>query len=161
MEIVSVRDLARRMRELLDKVETTGEPVLVTRRGRPVGVFYSVAEGDLEDFVLAHAPEFTTAMREADEELTAGATVSLREAWGESTTAVLSSQESRILGLLVNRQASEGIAEELHLGPEAVATSIRDVLSKLTGRSKEEIDELIEGGSLRPAQGPADARRGQ
>lgn len=160
MEIVSVRDLARRMRELLDKVETTGEPVLVTRRGRPVGVFYSVAEGDLEDFVLAHAPEFTTAMREADEELTAGATVSLREAWG-STNAVLSSQESRILALLVNRQASEGIAEELHLGPEAVATSIRDVLSKLTGRSKEEIDELIEGGSLRPAQGPADARRGQ
>lgn len=76
---VGIRDLARRASAIVRGVRETGEPAIVTDRGRPVGVLYPIDADSLEDYVLANAPEFVTSMREADEDLAAGRTVSLDE----------------------------------------------------------------------------------
>jgi prevent-host-death family protein len=74
---VGIRELARRASAIVRSVRDTGEPAIVTDRGRAVGVLYPIDGDALEDYVLANAPEFVTSMREADEDLVAGRTVSL------------------------------------------------------------------------------------
>lgn len=74
---VGIRELARRASAIVRSVRETGEPAIVTDRGRAVGVLYPIDGDALEDYVLANAPEFLTSLREADEDLAAGRTVSL------------------------------------------------------------------------------------
>ena len=75
MATVSMRDLARRASEVVEEVTRSGRPALVTRHGRPVAALIRVREEDLEDFILANAPEFIESMREADEDAARGAAV--------------------------------------------------------------------------------------
>lgn len=67
-----IRDLARQASQVIDEVEKTGKPVLITRYGKPVAALVPVDETDLEDWVLANAPGFVRAMRAADREIAAG-----------------------------------------------------------------------------------------
>lgn len=77
MPTVSMRDLARRASEVVEDVVRSGRPALVTRRGHPVAAVVPIAEDELEDWILAHAPEFVEGRRQADEELAHGQTASL------------------------------------------------------------------------------------
>lgn len=77
MTTVGIRDLARRASAIVRDVRETGQPTIVTDRGRPVGVLYPIDPGALEDFVLANAPEFVASMHEADEDVAAGRTLPL------------------------------------------------------------------------------------
>lgn len=79
MTTVGIRDLARRASAIVRHVRETGEPAIVTDRGRAVGVLYPIDADALEDYVLANAPELVTSLREADEDLASGRTVSLDE----------------------------------------------------------------------------------
>lgn len=79
MPLIPVRDLARRTREVLDDVERTGKAAIVTRQGRPVVALIPIDAEDLEDFVLAGARDYLTAMKEADEDLAGGLTRTLDE----------------------------------------------------------------------------------
>lgn len=79
MPLIPVRDLARRTREVLDDVERTRRIAIVTRKGRPVAALIPIDADDLEDFVLAGAQDYLTAMREADEDLAEGLTRPLDE----------------------------------------------------------------------------------
>lgn len=72
MPTVNARDLARRTADILDDVEKTGRPALVVRNGRPVAALVAIDEAELEDFVLASAPEYARGMREANAALIAG-----------------------------------------------------------------------------------------
>ncbi|MHB8577216.1 MAG: type II toxin-antitoxin system Phd/YefM family antitoxin, partial [Dehalococcoidia bacterium] len=71
---VSVRDLAKNASSVLDEVERTRRPAIITRRGRPVAVLSSVDAADLEDFILANAPEYVRGRQLADEEFARGET---------------------------------------------------------------------------------------
>lgn len=79
MPIIGVRELARRNRELLDKVEKEKVPYLVTRNGRPVAALVPVDPADAERYVLAAAPEFVESRRQADAEIAMGETRSLED----------------------------------------------------------------------------------
>jgi prevent-host-death family protein len=63
---VGIRELADRASAVVSKVESTGEPAFITRRGRPVAVVLPISEDDLYDYVLSTAPEYVRDMREAD-----------------------------------------------------------------------------------------------
>jgi len=67
METVGVRDLANRASAVLDQLEQGGQPVIVTRHGRPVAVLSAIDAEEFYDYLLAHSPEFV-AGREAAEE---------------------------------------------------------------------------------------------
>jgi prevent-host-death family protein len=72
MTTVSIRDLGRRPSQVVDEVVRTGRPAIITRHGRPVTAMVAVDPDELEDFVLAHAPEYVRSTRAADADLRAG-----------------------------------------------------------------------------------------
>ncbi|MGH3899147.1 MAG: type II toxin-antitoxin system Phd/YefM family antitoxin [Pseudonocardiaceae bacterium] len=67
METVGVRDLANRASAVLDELEQGGQPVIVTRRGRPVAVLSAIDAEEFYDYVLAHSPEFAAGRKAAEE----------------------------------------------------------------------------------------------
>ena len=67
MTNVSIRELSRNASGVVDEVTRTGRPALVTKRGALVAAVVAVHADDLEDFILANAPEYVQSMRDADE----------------------------------------------------------------------------------------------
>ncbi len=80
MPIIGMRDLARRTNEVVERIERTKKPALLTRRGKPVALIIPVDEDAFEDFVLSNAPEFVTAMTGADKALREGSTINWEDA---------------------------------------------------------------------------------
>lgn len=80
MSTIGVRQLARNASAIINELDATKQPALVTRRGRPVAYILPVDSEQFEDFVLANAPEFVEGMAAADRELIAGETTSLAAA---------------------------------------------------------------------------------
>jgi len=72
MSTISIRDLGRRPSQVVDEVIRTGRPAIITRHGRPVTAMVALDPDDLEDYVLARAPEFARSMRDANADLKAG-----------------------------------------------------------------------------------------
>jgi prevent-host-death family protein len=85
MPTVSIRELANRASAVVDEVAKSGKPAVVTKRGKPVAAVVPIDPDALDDWVLANAPEFTRAMREADEDLAIGRTVPLTDLRQELT----------------------------------------------------------------------------
>lgn len=80
MSTIGVRELARNASAIINELDETKEPALVTRRGRPVAYILPVDSAQFEDFVLANASEFVSGMADADRELATGQTTTLAEA---------------------------------------------------------------------------------
>jgi len=74
---ISIRELQRNAGGVVADVAASGRPAVVTKHGRPVAAVVPISEGDLEDWVLANAPQFAADRAAADDELAAGTTVSL------------------------------------------------------------------------------------
>jgi len=72
MATISIRDLGRRPSQVIDEVVRTGRPAIITRHGRPVTAMVAIDADDLEDFVLANAPEYARSRRDADADLRTG-----------------------------------------------------------------------------------------
>jgi len=82
---VSIRDLANKASAVVDEVAKSGKPAVVTKRGKPIAAVVPIDPDALDDWVLANAPEFVKAMREADKDLAAGRTASLDDLRAELT----------------------------------------------------------------------------
>jgi prevent-host-death family protein len=67
MATVTIRELGRQVSGVVNEVRTTGRPAFVTHRGTPVAVLLPLDAEQLEDYILANAPEYVASMREADE----------------------------------------------------------------------------------------------
>jgi len=61
---ITLRELARNTTAVIQAVEASGRPALVTRNGRPVAALVPVNEAALEDWLLEHAASFTKAVAE-------------------------------------------------------------------------------------------------
>jgi PHD/YefM family antitoxin component YafN of YafNO toxin-antitoxin module len=79
MPVVGIRQLARNASAIIHDVSKTRMPTVVTDRGKPVGVIYPFDEEDLEDYVLANAPEFVARRAQADRDIAEGKTIPLEE----------------------------------------------------------------------------------
>ncbi|MGI8759165.1 MAG: type II toxin-antitoxin system Phd/YefM family antitoxin [Acidimicrobiales bacterium] len=79
MPTVSIRELANNASGVIAAVADTGRPTVVTKHGRPVAAVVPIDQEELEDFVLANAPEFVAGRAEADADLAAEQTRSLGE----------------------------------------------------------------------------------
>lgn len=77
MPTVSIRDLARRSSQVVESVSSSGRPAIITRRGKPVGALIAIDPEELEDYVLANAPEYARSVRDADADLAKGRTRTL------------------------------------------------------------------------------------
>ena len=72
MATVTIRELGRQVSGVVNEVRTTGRPTFVTHRGTPVAVLLPLDTEQLEDFVLANAPEYVASMSAADEAIERG-----------------------------------------------------------------------------------------
>jgi len=72
MATVTIRELGRQVSSVVKEVETTKRPTFVTHRGTPVVVLLPVDTAELEDYVLANAPEYVASMAAADEAIEHG-----------------------------------------------------------------------------------------
>jgi prevent-host-death family protein len=72
MATVTIRELGRQVSGVVKQVRTTGRPAFVTHRGKPVAVLLPLNEDQLEDYVLANAPDYVGSMRETDEAIERG-----------------------------------------------------------------------------------------
>jgi prevent-host-death family protein len=93
MPFVGIRQLARNASAIIRDVSKTGMPTVVTDRGKPVGVIYPFDEEDLEDYILANAPEFITRRKQADRDIAEGRAIPLEdllERFGVDATATSS-----------------------------------------------------------------------
>lgn len=77
MPHISIRELQRNAGGVVADVAASGRPAIVTKHGRPVAAVVPISEEDLEDWVLANAPQFAADRAAADEELARGETISL------------------------------------------------------------------------------------
>jgi prevent-host-death family protein len=77
MASIGLRELGRSLSAVVREVRESGEPTVITERGRPVALISPIDEDALEDFILANAPAFVAGMASADEELRKGETRSL------------------------------------------------------------------------------------
>lgn len=66
MSTVSIRELSRNASSVVDDVARTGRPALVTKRGAPIAAVVPVDPAELEDFILANAPEYVQSLRDSD-----------------------------------------------------------------------------------------------
>lgn len=80
MPWVGIRELGRSLSAVVREIRETGEPTVVTDRGRPVVLMVPIDEAQLEDFVLTNASAFVASMQAAEDELAAGQTQPLQEA---------------------------------------------------------------------------------
>lgn len=80
---VSIRDLQRDTSRVIDRVESSGRPELVTRRGHPVAALVPIDSDELEDLALQLVPSFARSMIEADNDLRKGRTRSAADFFKE------------------------------------------------------------------------------
>ena len=71
MPFVNVRDLHDRTAEILREVKN-GNPVFVTRYGKPIAVIRDLAEDDLEGLVMLSDPKLRKGLDEARADVAAG-----------------------------------------------------------------------------------------
>ncbi len=83
MSTVSIRELSRNASGVVSDVASSGRPAVVTKHGTPVAALVPINAGDLEDFVLATAPQYLADMTAADEDLRAGRTRNAADVFAE------------------------------------------------------------------------------
>lgn len=71
MPFVNVRDLHDRTAEILRDVKN-GNPIFVTRYGKPIAVIRDLAEDDLEGLVMLSDPKLRQGLDEARADVAAG-----------------------------------------------------------------------------------------
>lgn len=72
MPVVGLRELSRDTRDVIEKLETTKEPVVVTRHGKPIAALTPISEEDAASYALALAPEFVASRERAARSIAAG-----------------------------------------------------------------------------------------
>jgi prevent-host-death family protein len=76
MPVVNVKELHDRTSKILRQA-AEGEPVFITRYGKPVAVIHDVTQDELEGLVVLSHPDFRKGLEQARKDATAGRVTSL------------------------------------------------------------------------------------
>jgi prevent-host-death family protein len=72
MPVVGLRQLSRETRTVVKQLDTDGQPVVITDRGRPVAALVAITEQDAAAYALAVTPEFAASRDRATAAIAAG-----------------------------------------------------------------------------------------
>lgn len=78
MKMANTVELKNKTNELLRMV-VSGEPVIITLRGKPAAAITSLTEDGLEDFIIENSSAMRKKIAKAEEDLKAGRVVSLND----------------------------------------------------------------------------------
>ena len=76
MKIANTVELKNKANELLRKV-ISGEPVIITLKGKPAAAITPLTEDGLEDFIIENSSSIRKKIAKAEEDIKAGRVVSL------------------------------------------------------------------------------------
>ncbi|UEL29464.1 type II toxin-antitoxin system Phd/YefM family antitoxin [Pseudarthrobacter sp. L1SW] len=91
MAMLSIRDLQRNARDIFDKIELGGEPMVITRHGRPIATLMPVDQRQAEAILVSTSEEFVKSRHEAQDARAEGRTLDLKDALRDA----LASSQSR------------------------------------------------------------------
>jgi prevent-host-death family protein len=174
MPVVGLRELSRQTGEVIERIETTGEPVVITKQGRPVAAIIAVDGDRVADLVLSTAPEFADSTAVADRAFAEGATRPMSEVIAEmsqdehAVSASRGAQPAQLISgyaELLKQLSTEAVQTALPEGasPEAiealqtlnagyfseiVAQSVRDAFERVRQSNVNALAAGREGGSL-------------
>lgn len=169
MAVVGIRQLSRDTSRIIKEFQETGEPVILTREGQPIGALMPVDQRQLEDLVLATAPEFRESARRAQEDVQAGRARSLEDVARERGVEPPSRRQSAENEQL--EEATEPSFEEGELDREQLVEMaeaelsslstilLRPVFERISSEAADEINRLsaevvqlvTDAGSVEPA----------
>ncbi len=72
MPVVGLRDLSRKTHGVVEQLEKDGEPLVITRHGKPIAILSSVSEEQAAPLAFAIAPQLVADRERAAEEIEAG-----------------------------------------------------------------------------------------
>lgn len=78
MKIANTVELKNKANELLKKV-ISGEPVIITLKGKPAAAITPLTEDGLEDFIIENSSAIRKKIAKAEEDMKAGRVVSLAD----------------------------------------------------------------------------------
>lgn len=126
MPVIGLRDLSRKTRDVVERLEHDEEPIIITRHGKPIATLSRVSEDQTAAVALAVVPEFVSDREQAAREIEAGegepATDLLAEFEAEDEGAASAGEVIEIPSSLVEQLLAT--ITEGH--PEAVAMSPRE-----------------------------------
>lgn len=99
MPVVGLRQLSRETREVIEQLEKDGEPVVVTRHGKPIAALTPVSEQDAAALALAVVPEFVASRERAARAIEAGE--------GKPASELLAEFEAEDAGLEPDEEEAE------------------------------------------------------
>jgi prevent-host-death family protein len=152
MPVIGIRELSRDTSRVIKDFERTGEPVVVTREGRPIGALVPVDQEQFEDLVLATAPEFRRSRRRSEKAVKEGRTRSVREVARErGVKSARRSPKGRELTEWAREVAASEFAPFRALYTRAIVEHTVDAAGEI-GEISEEVARAIEdqGGSGEP-----------
>jgi prevent-host-death family protein len=76
MKVANTVELKNKTNQLLRHV-MSGEPIIITLRGKPAASLTPLSEEDLEDFVIEHSPRIRRMLAEAEADRVAGRVIPL------------------------------------------------------------------------------------
>lgn len=146
--VVGIRELSRDTSRIIKEFERTGEPVIVTREGQPIGALVAVDRRRLEDLVLATAPEFVDRRRRADEEVRDGETRSLQALAAERGIELPAESDRGAKSLI--ELAKDSTAEQLSplddmLAPEMMQHIKAQMADQVATLSAEMVEQVQRG----------------
>jgi prevent-host-death family protein len=57
MPVIGLRDLSRKTAEVVKELQSNGEPVIITKQGKPIATLTAVDETEAQNLVLSLAPD--------------------------------------------------------------------------------------------------------
>src|SRR3954453_20206452 len=133
--VVGIRELSRDTSRVIKRFENTGEPIVVTREGRPIGALVRVDDRQLENLVLATIPgyaEARTTAQEAEEEGRTQSPDEVAEELGMKKPSRLGKGERGVSHALVASVAGlAGVSDdEAAIAVDSILGVLRDTLSR-------------------------------
>jgi prevent-host-death family protein len=144
MPIVGLRQLSRETRDVIDQLQQDGEPVVITRHGKPIAALTAVTDEQAASVALAAVPEYVARREDAARAIAAGE--------GRPSSELLAEIEAEDAGLDLEEPASAQEASEAALAPGELEIPVA-LVEQLAG----ELGELPGAGDLAGSDEALDA----
>jgi prevent-host-death family protein len=79
MPVIGIRELSRETADVIKELQSSGEPVVITKQGKPVATLMAVDEAEAQNLVLSLAPEIRETSSTAEVQAAPRKTRSLEE----------------------------------------------------------------------------------